>query len=76
MLKLVRRSAEKIVLLLDGQIIATICVGRIHRTTVDLIFDAPSEVKIFREEVLHKISKCNELTAWNLRVAEDSHVLA
>ncbi len=54
MLSLGRRRNETIVVIQDGRVIARITVGGISRNAVRLVFDAPPDVKVWREEVLRR----------------------
>lgn len=54
MLSLGRRRNETIVVIQDGRVIARITVSGISRNTVRLVFDAPADVKVWREEVLQR----------------------
>lgn len=54
MLILGRRKNETIVVIQDGRVIARITVGDIARNAVRLVFDAPADVEIWRDEVLRR----------------------
>ncbi len=54
MLKLARKRNQRIVLTMDGRVIAQIAVGEIHGNTVRLVIDAPAQVRIWREELFRR----------------------
>ncbi len=53
-LVIARKTKQKTVLILNGQIIAEIAIGQIHGETVRLVIDAPPEVEIWREELFRR----------------------